>query len=260
MLQPLRASLFESEPVEFTEEASEYFAGQLLREAAAPRSPSSKTATPNAESGEPELSSAAAPPPISDRPPLVAIPLHGRPPVALSPETQLPPEAAREQQVFRPTATPASEPVRAPNASSSVRESQGLVPAPQCSARPTGVPVRTGNPAHPTESAMRNRDAEVLASATERKNLAVSSSGRTSLAETNPHGRMVARLAPDMRNITPLFVPANGRDRDEETVEITIGRLEIRAAAPAPPVARASRPQPQRTLAEYLSRNAGRSR
>ncbi len=71
-------------------------------------------------------------------------------------------------------------------------------------------------------------------------------------------GVLVAHAVPEMRSMAPLFPAAHRPVKEPPPVEITIGRLEIRAGSPRPVVAppRAA-PQPRSTLKEYLNRGAG---
>lgn len=69
---------------------------------------------------------------------------------------------------------------------------------------------------------------------------------------------MMARMVPETRNLAPLFPQAVRVPQEETTVEITIGRLDIRANS-APPAAPAkSAPKPSEpSLKEYLARQSG---
>jgi hypothetical protein len=72
-------------------------------------------------------------------------------------------------------------------------------------------------------------------------------------------GALVARAAPEMRGIAPLFPAPPHAPKEPPPVEITIGRLEIRAT-PAKALAAANRTvpaTPRHTLKEYLARNSG---
>jgi hypothetical protein len=69
---------------------------------------------------------------------------------------------------------------------------------------------------------------------------------------------LMARTAPETRLLAPLFTHPPRATQEETTVEINIGRLEIRASqtSPAPPP-RTPQRQPDVSLKEYLTRNTG---
>jgi hypothetical protein len=69
---------------------------------------------------------------------------------------------------------------------------------------------------------------------------------------------LMARVLPETRTLAPLFTPGPRQPQPETTVEITIGRLEIRAAStPAAATPKTPPRQPEVSLKEYLTRNAG---
>lgn len=69
---------------------------------------------------------------------------------------------------------------------------------------------------------------------------------------------LMARAAPETRRLAPLFTPAPRATQEETTVEISIGRLEIRAAQTPSAAPQKTPPrQPEVSLKEYLTRNAG---
>jgi len=86
--------------------------------------------------------------------------------------------------------------------------------------------------------------------------------GRMSPAASRPEplpAAMVAHSLPEMRNLAPLFPPSLQVAKEAPAVEITIGRLELRAIAAKAPAAppRPAAPAPRHTLQEYLTRNTG---
>ena len=86
--------------------------------------------------------------------------------------------------------------------------------------------------------------------------------GRRLPASSGPEplpGAMVAHALPEMRSLAPLISPTPQPTKEAPTVEITIGRLELRAVAAKPPATptRTAAPPTRQTLQEYLTRNTG---
>ena len=124
----------------------------------------------------------------------------------------------------------------------------------------TSVPVPPGPPNRPVTDLP-----EVFPVAATHERPGVTSRGqsmterrlRPSSHTESRSGVLIAHALPEMRNLASFF-PAQAA-KESPTVEITIGRIELRAVAartsgaPSRPVASS----PRNTLQEYLSRNTG---
>lgn len=246
VLQPRRAALFETESAESNEyeEPVRFEMAELLRPAplappaAIPQTPIAVAAAAEPRSRQEErvdgVQVAGAPAPPAPRRSIDAVGTESgreRVPLVLEPAPQI--ETQR-----RTADPPQAVTLLDPSISHEPRRERrldpsGVVAAATAAVQPRVVPVRE-------------------------KSISVESSALpVRIAEPPNQAVMLARMVPETRNLSPLFKPAPSAPQDETTVEITIGRLEIRAVSAPSAVPPKTAPPPGYSLKEYLTRNAG---
>jgi hypothetical protein len=277
-LQPRRASLFESEDSGLIEEQSEFVAGELLQ----PGSVAPSVGLPSPQQGRVhEVESRGIPNWISkparirqhaiessefsvvqeaadtSEPDPIPVPVLLAP--APQPHVLRPPKDISER--FRHASSE-----RLPADSRSQEIMSRRVPVPSSEAAQSAVEPAHAEPSVPRGFIDRpepvrspSQHVQTIARVGHRSTLSTPEAATSMTVEVRQHGVMTARTVPGMQNMSPLFPAPEVRGRNEQTVEITIGRVEIRAATPSAP-SKPSRPQPHRSLKEYLSRNREGSR
>lgn len=163
-----------------------------------------------------------------------------------------------------------------PAARSATHEIRPLPMAAPVAAMPVAYPVHVANPPPPTSQVSpRSRTSANLPAASpqsaapqvihEHSTAANPTLVSAAPAPSKPAPRrdsqpaaLIAHAIPDMRSFAPLFPVPQGH-KEPPAVEISIGRLEIRAAdGKTPAVAPRSMPTtPRHTLKEYLARQRG---
>ncbi len=161
------------------------------------------------------------PPPAADRP---------------DPERTGQPELRRPEDPARAAGTAGFAAPRAPDASGRAphvpREAAPAVPVPAPGElRPPGTPARAAPPGVPHPVRVRPWPEEVP---------------------------LLGQLRPQAGADAPVRAPGRRAPDPGPTIEVTIGRVEVRAAPPTPPARRRSAPRPAVVpLAEYLARRTG---
>jgi hypothetical protein len=98
-------------------------------------------------------------------------------------------------------------------------------------ARPAGTPVDADTPQVPGPAGVRPRPEEAP---------------------------LLGQLRPQVGAAVPVRARARSAPDPGPTIEVTIGRVEVRAAPPTPPARRRPAPRPRVVpLAEYLARRTG---
>ena len=246
LLQPRRAALFE------TEFAGPTDIGQLPSFAAVEGSESQRTMPPAGTVPAPRPATAPPPIPAPPRPPRVAADAQVSPRIM---ESRLQSEPAAK--VHLPAAAPPTHTDRGVVG----RDTPSPVALPPKAALLLPQVVHVPMPP-PTSATPRHAAVPPAVAAPARVPAPVAATvvaPRTSLRREPQPGVMVAHPVPGMRNLAPLFPAAQPAAKEPPAVEITIGRLEIRATAAKAPAAspRYVPPPPHHTLKEYLTGKTG---